>query len=81
EYQSFYEWMRERGRSHFKEDGLKDSTASNYISRLDQLHRYAISLLDMENEVTISPDQADELLLLLAKDTITKQDGEPYESK
>lgn len=81
EYQSFYEWMRERGISHIKEKGLKDSTASNYISRLDQLHRYAISLLDMDNEVTIGPDQADELLLLLAKDTITKQNGEPYDSK
>lgn len=76
-YRSFYEWMRERGMSHHKEDGLAKSTADNYFDRLDQLHRMIISLFEVE-DTTITPDHADELLLLLARDTITKSNGEDY---
>lgn len=77
-YQSFYEWMRQRGKNHLKEDGLAESTADNYIDRLDQLHREVLTLFEVDDCVTISPDHADELLLLLARDTVTKKDGEPF---
>lgn len=77
-YQSFYDWMRHRGLDHLKEDGLAKSTADNYFDRLDQLHREVITLLEPDDRRIISPDHADELLLLLARDTITKQDGEPF---
>ena len=76
-YQTWYEWMVQKGEDQVKEEGLSGSTAGNYIDRLDQLHREAIKLFGLDSQL-IDPDQADELLLLLARDTITKQNGEQY---
>lgn len=74
-YLTSYHWMLEKGEDQVKEEGLNEATAGNYIDRLDQLHREANKLLGFEGH-TIGPDQAEELLLLLAGDTITKQNGE-----
>jgi integrase len=76
-YLTSYNWMLEKGEDQVKEDGLSENTAGNYIDRLDQLHREAIKLFGFDGQI-IGPDQAEELLLLLARDTITKQDGESY---
>ncbi|WP_336022433.1 tyrosine-type recombinase/integrase [Halobellus salinisoli] len=78
EYQAFYEWMLERGKDHLMYEGLADSTADKYFRRLDQLHREAISLLETSDVTTITPDQGEELLLLLAKNTITKRTDEAF---
>lgn len=78
QYQSFYDWMRHRGKDHLKKSGLAEPTANNYFDRLDQLHRERISLFELNDRRIMSPDHADQLLLLLARDTITKQDGEPF---
>lgn len=76
-YLTSYHWMLEKGEDQVKEEGLNEATAGNYIDRLDQLHREANKLLGLEGH-TVGPDQAEELLLLLARDTITKQNGESY---
>ena len=77
EYQEFYQWMRERGNDHIKENGLSKSNTDNYFRRVDQLHRVALGSFDSD-EVMLTPDQADELMLMLARDEITKQNGGTY---
>lgn len=74
----FYEWMITKGRDQLKHEPLSESMAESYHSRLDQLFRYAIDRLDPDDETVLTFDQADDLLLQLARDEITKRTGEPY---
>lgn len=78
QYQHFYEWMVEKGRAPRKEDGLQTATAENYFDRLDQIHRVIILNLDPESKSEITPDEADEILHVLARDDITKDSSETY---
>ncbi|WP_459889384.1 site-specific integrase [Halostagnicola bangensis] len=78
ERQAFYNWMIEKGKSPLKHDPLSKANADNYYRRLDQLHRTAIESFDPEDKTRLTTDQADELLLLLARDEIQKVDGGDY---
>ena len=78
--QEWYDWMREKGKSPLKHEPVAESNADNYYRRLDQLHRAAIEYLDPDDKTCLTPDQADELLLLLARDKIQKENGGDYSS-
>ena len=78
QYDECYDWMTTRGKSHVKHEGLSESHADNLLSRLDQVHRFGIEYLDPDDPVVISPDEADEILRLLARDEITQASGDDY---
>lgn len=76
--ETFYAWMKDRGKDHVTYEEMSVRTADNYLDRLDQLHRTAISMLDMESETDLTPEFADGLLMMFTKDAIVKHDGTPY---
>ena len=75
EYSDFYDWMLKKGNNPRREKGLKEGTASNYIDRIDQLHRFSITYIDPEELTTIDDADADTLLRLIDLGEITKQRG------
>ena len=77
-YAEFYNWMRSKGKHHRQQKGLAKATAENYVDRLDQIHREMLTLFEVDDRVMISAEDADEFLLLLARDTVTRRDGEPF---
>ncbi len=78
QYAECRKWMTTRGKNHAKYVGLSESHADNLLSRLDQIHRFVIDYLNPDDTVVITPDEADEVLLLLARDEITQENGETY---
>jgi integrase len=78
QFVDWHEWMTTRGKNHVKQDGLSSSHADNLLSRLDQVHRFTIDYLDIDDPTVITPDDADEVLLLLARDVITQTNGDTY---
>jgi len=75
QYKDLYDWMVNKGKNPRREIGLNESTARNYMDRLDQLHRFAIEYLDPDNRTTIQDDHADALLRMIDRAEITKQRG------
>lgn len=74
-YSNLYEWMIQKGKNPRREKGLNESTAQNYIKRLDQLHRFSIRYFDPDDHTMIRDEHADELLLMIDRAEITQQHG------
>ncbi|WP_265112442.1 tyrosine-type recombinase/integrase [Halosolutus halophilus] len=78
EYDDFYDWMRREGKKPREGEPLQQSTAKNYVQRLDQAHRHLIHVFNPEDKATIRPGHAEEYLKLLSDDEIKKDDGDEY---
>ncbi len=77
-YDKFYDWMLREGKKPREGTPLQESTARNYVQRLDQAHRHVIRTLNPEDNATIRPEHADAYLELLRDDEIKKDDGDEY---
>jgi len=77
-YRKFYAWMIEKGKDPIQEDPLSAPTADNYLKRFDKVHRINLTYLDPEREDVITADEADEILLLLARRSCKEASGEAY---
>lgn len=75
QYRTLYDWMLQKGKNPRRQMGIAEATAKNYITRLDQLHRFSIQYLDPDDATRINDDDADTLLLMLDRGEITKQHG------
>lgn len=75
DYYELYEWMITKGKNPRRAKALNETTASNYIRRLDHLHRLVIKYIDPDDRTTIQDDHADELLYAIDQGEITKQQG------
>ncbi len=78
DYNEFHKWMLEKGMEPAREIPLKESTAGNYIDRLDQAHRLIIEYFNPENPKRIGEDHADDFIFHLDRDEIRKRSGERY---
>lgn len=74
-FEDLYDWMVTEGKNPRRRMGLSESTAQNYISRLDQLYRFVIGYLDPPDRTKIQDDHADELLYLIDRGEITQGQG------
>jgi integrase len=77
EFADFREWMVEEGKNQKKKIGLADSTADNYIDRLDELYRTVWADFTDGKPLNISHRIADDICEALNRDTIQNGD-EPY---
>ncbi|SNR71367.1 tyrosine-type recombinase/integrase [Halorubrum vacuolatum] len=82
QYEAFYQWMITEGKNPRRAQALGESTAGNYLDRIDQLHRFVLTYLDPDDPTVITDDHADELLWLIDRAEITQQNrsnkGEEY---
>ncbi|SDD73110.1 tyrosine-type recombinase/integrase [Natrinema hispanicum] len=74
-YSDLHTWMINKGENPRREIGLSESTAENYLDRLDQLHRFSITYFDPDDPTKIEDEHADALLLMIDRAEITKQRG------
>lgn len=73
----FVEWMRKYGKDTEREEGLAESTVSNYAHRLDKFYRW---VWDSKGGFTtrMSHDDAESYVIGLIRDEIRDEDGESY---
>jgi len=74
-YRSFYDWMIEEGKNPRRQIGISESTAENYIHRLDQVHRFTLTYFDPDDRSVIADEHADEILRMIDHAEITKRQG------
>lgn len=71
------EWLKTVGKDPGEYEGYSDDAADNYLSRLDQVHRWVWS--EFGGYTTqITHEHADEFVDRLAADAITTRHDEPY---
>lgn len=77
-YDEFYDWMVRTGKDPRKATGLQETTAKNYVQRVDQAHRHVIRTFSPEETVAIRPEHAEQYLELLSRDEIRQDDTAEY---
>lgn len=70
-------WLRSKGKNPAKGDGLAETTAQNYASRLDDFYRWVWREYDGFT-TRITHTHADAYVTHLDEDEIRKANGEPY---
>jgi integrase len=81
ELSDFHTWMKESGKNPENNDGLADSTASNNLSRIDQIYRQMLEEFDYDFRAYIPKEVADEISNALNDDELKGTDGEYSESQ
>jgi len=74
----FHNWMLKKGKNPARKKSLSTSQASNYHARIDQLYRFVIDRLELDDQRVITQEQAHQLIEWLDHDTITAQIGDSY---
>lgn len=77
-YNQFFDWLLTDGQKFERSEGLQQSTAENYVDRLDLIHRTILRELAPDHPVPISVAAADTYLKMLKDDLVTKKNGEAY---
>lgn len=75
QFRELFEWMMSEGQNPRRAKGLSESTAKNYIRRLDQLYRFLIRYINPGDYTQIRDDHADELLRMMDQGEITQGHG------
>ena len=73
DYEQLYDWMIREGKDPQRERGYSEGTAENYMSRVDQLHRFILEYFDPEDVIRMDKEDANDLLFEFNRGNITKQ--------
>jgi hypothetical protein len=74
-FDELYNWMVHKGNNSRRGIGINESTAKNYVSRLDQLFRFGYQHNKITDGMVIQDEQADDLLFMIDQGEITKYQG------
>lgn len=77
---NFHRWMCTVGKDPNNNDGLSETTADNYLSRIDQLFRVMWTEFASDIQLTFPQTIADDVCEALKNDELTGNDGEYSES-